>query len=55
MFGRNTHAVLTSATPETRMRIARVLLDYMRRELAIKVTISIRDHKKVYGSLAVND
>jgi len=34
----NTHVVLTSATPETRMQIARVLLDYMRRELAIKVT-----------------
>lgn len=34
----HTHAALASATPETRMRIARVLLDYMRRELAIKVT-----------------
>jgi len=34
----NTHAALTSATPETRMRVARVLLDYMRRELAIKVS-----------------
>ena len=34
----DTHQVLTSATPETRMRIAKVLLDYMRRELAIKVT-----------------
>jgi len=32
------HQVLTSATPETRARIARVLLDYMRRELAIKVS-----------------
>lgn len=34
----NTHEVLTSASPETRMRIAKVLLDYMRRELAIKVS-----------------
>jgi ATP-dependent helicase YprA (DUF1998 family) len=33
-----THAALASATPETRARISRVLLDYMRRELAIKVT-----------------
>jgi ATP-dependent helicase YprA (DUF1998 family) len=33
----NTHQALNSATPETRMRIARVLLDFMRRELAIKV------------------
>jgi hypothetical protein len=41
------HEVLTSATPETRERIARVLLDYMRRELAIKVTISIRCTRKL--------
>lgn len=33
-----THEVLTSATPDTRTRITRVLLDFMRRELAIKVT-----------------
>jgi hypothetical protein len=32
------HLALTSATPETRARVARVLLDYMRRELAIKVS-----------------
>lgn len=32
------HMALTSATPETRMRIAQVLLDFMRRELAIKVS-----------------
>jgi len=31
------HAALSSATPETRARVSRVLLDYMRRELAIKV------------------
>lgn len=35
---KGTHQVLTSASAETRARIARVLLDYMRRELAIKVT-----------------
>jgi len=34
----NTHPVLNSATPETRHQIAKVLLDFMRRELAIKVT-----------------
>jgi ATP-dependent helicase YprA (DUF1998 family)/very-short-patch-repair endonuclease len=34
----NSHQVLTSATPETRAKIAKVLLDFMRRELAIKVT-----------------
>jgi len=33
----NAHPALVSATPETRQRICRVLLDYMRRELAIKV------------------
>ncbi len=32
------HSALTSATPETRMGITQVLLDYMRRELAIKVS-----------------
>jgi len=31
------HPALAKATPETRMKIAKVLLDYMRRELAIKV------------------
>lgn len=31
------HAVLQSASAETRQRVAKVLLDYMRRELAIKV------------------
>jgi ATP-dependent helicase YprA (DUF1998 family)/very-short-patch-repair endonuclease len=31
------HQALVTATPETRARIARTLLDYMRRELAIKV------------------
>jgi len=31
------HAALVTAFPQTRMRIAKTLLDYMRRELAIKV------------------
>ena len=31
------HPALSSATPQTRARVSRVLLDYMRRELAIKV------------------
>ncbi len=31
------HPALRTATPETRERVSRVLLDYMRRELAIKV------------------
>src|SRR5438876_4665567 len=34
---RNCHAALSSATPETRAKVGKVLLDYMRRELAIKV------------------
>lgn len=33
----NTHSALVSASPDDRERIARVLLDLMRRELAIKV------------------
>lgn len=31
------HPALVGATPETRMKVGRVLLDYMRRELALKV------------------
>ena len=34
---RDCHAALVSAKPETRKAIARVVLDYLRRELAIKV------------------
>ena len=34
----NCHPALVTATPETRMQVAKVLLDYMRRELAIKVS-----------------
>ncbi len=33
----NSHAALVAAKPETRLKLAKVLLDYMRRELAIKV------------------
>jgi len=33
----NTHQLLVLATPQTRMEICKVLLDYMRRELAIQV------------------
>jgi ATP-dependent helicase YprA (DUF1998 family)/very-short-patch-repair endonuclease len=36
-FWQNTHQVLTSANPETRAKVCKVLLDYMRRELAVKV------------------
>jgi ATP-dependent helicase YprA (DUF1998 family) len=35
--GQDAHSVLTDAEPEHRARVAKVLLDYMRRELAIKV------------------
>src|SRR5712692_9458756 len=34
---RKCHVALSSATPETRRNVSKVLLDYMRRELAIKV------------------
>jgi len=34
----NTHPALISASPETRFNVCRVLLDFMRRELAIKVS-----------------
>src|SRR6266568_1412995 len=34
---RKCHAALSPATPETRAKVGKVLLDYMRRELAIKV------------------
>lgn len=36
-FWKGTHAALTGATPQTRERIAKALLDYLRRELAIDV------------------
>lgn len=36
-FWNGTHLALTSASPQTRFSIAKVLLDYMRRELAINV------------------
>lgn len=34
---RNCHATLSSAPPQTRAKVGKVLLDYMRRELAVKV------------------
>ena len=37
MSRRNCHRALQLATPETRQRVAKVLLDYLRRELAIKI------------------
>ncbi|MBF6596052.1 MAG: DEAD/DEAH box helicase [Thermaceae bacterium] len=40
------HAALATASPETRMKIARVLLDYMRRELAIKVDYLDQDYQE---------
>ena len=42
----NCHRILASASPETRERIAKVLLDYMRRELAIKVDYLDSDYQE---------
>jgi len=44
--GQGGHNALVSARPETRKRIARVLLDYMRRELAIKVDYLTPDYQE---------
>ncbi|MFN0083820.1 MAG: DEAD/DEAH box helicase [Blastocatellia bacterium] len=42
------HPTLTSARPETRRRIAKVLLDYMRRELTINVSyLDSREQEKI--------
>lgn len=43
---RDCHAALISATPETRAKVGRVLLDYMRRELAIKVDYLDQDYQE---------
>jgi ATP-dependent helicase YprA (DUF1998 family) len=43
---RDCHAALSYATPETRAKIGRVLLDYMRRELAIKVDYLDQDYQE---------
>jgi ATP-dependent helicase YprA (DUF1998 family) len=43
---RDCHATLSSATPETRAKVGRVLLDYMRRELAIKVDYLDQDYQE---------
>lgn len=42
----NTHLALSSATAQTRTKVARVLLDYMRRELAIKVNYLDSDYQE---------
>ncbi len=42
----NCHAALSSATPGTRAKVGRVLLDYMRRELAIKVDYLDQDYQE---------
>jgi ATP-dependent helicase YprA (DUF1998 family) len=42
------HPALVTATPETRFKVAKVLLDYMRRELAIKVDyLNPRDQETI--------
>ena len=43
---RNCHVALSSATPDVRMRISKVLLDHMRRELAIRVNYLDRDFQE---------
>jgi hypothetical protein len=43
---RQCHLALSSATPETRVRVSKVLLDYMRRELAIKVDYLDQDYQE---------
>src|SRR6266487_2276631 len=43
---RNCHAALITATPETRAKVSKVLLDYMRRELAIKVDYLDQDYQE---------
>src|SRR6266702_3760758 len=43
---RNCHAALNSAAPETRAKVGKVLLDYMRRELAIKVDYLDQDYQE---------
>ncbi|TVR19677.1 MAG: DEAD/DEAH box helicase [Anaerolineaceae bacterium] len=40
------HQALATASPQTRMRIAKTLLDYMRRELAIKVDYLDSTHQE---------
>lgn len=40
------HPVISSATPDTRVKVAKVLLDYMRRELAIKVSYLDSDYQE---------
>lgn len=42
----DSHPALVNASPETRMKICKVLLDYMRREMAIKVDYLNRDFQE---------
>ena len=42
----NCHEVLVSASPDTRFKISKVLLDFMRRELAIKVDYLYKDQQE---------
>ena len=46
------HPALAAATPETRQRVCRVLLDYMRRELAIKVSYLDPNHQESLRQLS---
>jgi ATP-dependent helicase YprA (DUF1998 family)/very-short-patch-repair endonuclease len=44
----NCHEALTTAAPETRRRVAKVLLDYMRRELTINVSyLDSREQERI--------
>jgi len=46
------HSALTSATPETRMYVCKVLLDFMRRELTIKVSYLDQTEQERIGQLS---
>jgi len=44
----DTHPALASATPESRGTVLKVLLDYLRRELAIKVDFLEQNHQEIF-------
>jgi ATP-dependent helicase YprA (DUF1998 family)/very-short-patch-repair endonuclease len=46
------HPALVGASPETRLRVSKVLLDYMRRELAIKVDYLNSAHQETLKQLS---
>lgn len=48
----NAHPALVGASPETRLRVSKVLLDYMRRELAIKVDYLHPAHQETLKQLS---